>query len=92
MRKCQVSIKVTRFGDQIPDSVVKEDFEEMKEMGEKENELNWYEISTYTDSNDIFEALAAAYLNILNQIKKEQDLPKFGDEGRIVQHYDYKVK
>lgn len=92
MRKCQVSIRVTRFGDQIPDSVVKEDFEEMKEMGEEENDLNWYEIFTYTDSNDIFEALAAAYLNILNQIKKEQGLPKFGDEGRIIQHYGYNVK
>ena len=61
MRKNQVEIKITRFSDEIPNSV--------KEKENIEQEMVSYEMNTYADSNDVFEALAAAYFNILEQIK-----------------------
>ena len=76
MRKNQVEITVRRYGDEIPENA-------QKVM----NKVKVYEFSTYTDSNDIFEALAAAYVNILNQIKEDEDFPKFGDKGIICKQY-----
>ena len=84
MRKNQVEIKVARFGDEIPDSVQDID-----------NSVTSYEFATYTDSNDVFEALAAAYLNILNHIKNDENFPKFGDEGHItkkINHQNFNIK
>ena len=79
MRKNQVVIKVTRFGDEIPKSVQTID-----------NNISWYEFATYTDSNNVFEALAAAYLNILNHIKNDEHFPNFGDEGHITKTLGHK--
>ena len=79
MRKNQITITVVRYGDEIPKSVT-------EERGE---ELRYYRFSTYTDSNNVFEALAAANANILNQIKLDEDFPKFGDEGKVKREYGY---
>lgn len=61
MRKNQVTIKIERFGDQVPEIF-------------KANSL---EINVYADSNDIYEALALAYKEVLEQIKT------YGDENKI---------
>lgn len=78
MRKNQVEIKVTRFGDEIPDSIQTQN-----------NEIQWYEFGTYTDSNNVFEALAAAYNNILNHINNDENFPKFGDSGKVSKRLGY---
>lgn len=62
MRKNQVSIKIERLGDQVPEH------------------LNGgsLEIEVYADSNNIYEALAAAYTKVMEEIQKYEKLPSFG--------------
>ena len=62
MRNNQVSIKIERFGDQVPE------------------ELNGrsLEIEVYADANNIYEALAAAYTKVMEEIQKYEKLPSFG--------------
>ena len=62
MRKNQVSIKIERFGDQVPEQLNGDSLE----------------ISVYADANNIYEALAAAYSKVLEEIKKHEKLPSFG--------------
>lgn len=57
MRKNQVTIKIERFGDQVPE-IFKADS---------------LEINVYADSNNIYEALAAAYREAVKQIKTYGD-------------------
>lgn len=78
MRKNQVEIRVTRFDDEIPDSIQTQN-----------NDIKWYEFSTYTDSNNVFEALAAAYNNILNHINNDENFPKFGESGKVSKRLGY---
>lgn len=77
MRNNQVEIKVTRFNNEIPKTacIFPEEY------------IRAYTMSTYTDSNNVFEALAAAYLNILKAIKEDEDFPKFGDSGNVKRAY-----
>lgn len=73
MRNNQIEIKVTRLNSEIPQSI----------QEKYDNKVSIYTMNTYTDSNNIFEALAAAYLNILKAIKEDEDFPKFGDNGKV---------
>lgn len=57
MRKNQVTIKIERFGDQVPEIF----------------NANSLEINVYADSNNVYEALALAYQEALNQIKTYGD-------------------
>ena len=77
MRNNQVEIKVTRFNNEIPKTA----------CIFPEEDIRAYTMSTYTDSNNVFEALAAAYLNILKAIKEDEDFPKFGDSGDVKRVY-----
>lgn len=77
MRNNQVEIKVTRFNDEIPKTT----------CIFPEEDIKTYTISTYIDSNNVFEALAAAYFNILKAIKEDEDFPKFGDSGDVKRTY-----
>lgn len=65
MRKNQITIKVERFGDQVP--------ERLRELGNKSMRFN-----VYCDSNNIYEALAGAYAQVLDELQKDVDLPSFG--------------
>jgi len=62
MRKNQVSIKIQRFGDQVP----------------KQLNFVDQTISVYADAQNIYEALAAAYYQALLEIQKYEKLPYFG--------------
>ena len=62
MRKNQVSIKIERFGDQVPEKLNGDSLE----------------IEVYADANNIYEALAAAYGKVLEEITKYERLPSFG--------------
>ena len=77
MRNNQVEIKVTRFNNEIPKTA----------CVFPEEDIKAYTMRTYTDSNDVFEALAAAYFNILKAIKEDEDFPKFGDSGDVKRAY-----
>ena len=79
MRNNQIEIKVTRLNSEIPQSI----------QEKYDNKVSIYTMNTYADSNNVFEALAAAYLNILKAIKEDEDFPKFGDSGDVKR--DYKV-
>lgn len=52
MRKNQVTIKIERFGDQVPEIF----------------NADSIEINVYADSNNVYEALALAYREALEQI------------------------
>ena len=82
MRNNQVEIKVTRFNNEIPKTT----------CIFPEEDIRAYTMSTYTDSNNVFEALAAAYLNILKAIKEDEDFPKFGDSGDVKRTYKVATK
>ena len=75
MRKNQVTISVMRFGDQIPRN---RQYDKMTD-----ERVSAIELVTYTDSNDVFEALAAAYSNIIQQISSEQEVPSFGTNDGV---------
>lgn len=62
MRKNQVSVKIERFGDQVPEHLNGDSLE----------------IEVYADANNIYEALAAAYGKVLEEITKYESLPSFG--------------
>lgn len=55
MRKNQVTIKIQRFGDVVPKDYPNEDRQT---------------ISVYADSNNLYEALTAAYNAAVNEIAK----------------------
>lgn len=76
MRKNQVTISVIRTGDQVP---------ECRRFDSKTKEkVAVIELSTYADSNNVFEALAAAYSNIIERISEEEKVPSFGVNGGVV--------
>ena len=77
MRNNQIEIKVTRLNSEIPQSI----------QEKYDNKVSIYTMNTYADSNNVFEALAAAYLNILKAIKEDEDFPKFGDSGVVKRTY-----
>lgn len=62
MRKNQVTITLERFGDTVPKNL------NAKSM----------KIEVYADSNDVYEALSAAFNGVLEEIKKNQAMPEFG--------------
>lgn len=62
MRKNQISIKVQRFGDQVPENYPKE----------------MQEIRVYADSNNLYEALTAAFCKVLTEVQKYEAVPSFG--------------
>ena len=62
MRRNQVTITVERFGNEVP--------EELNAKSIK--------IKAYADSNNVYEALAAAFNKVLEEIKDNQKLPEFG--------------
>lgn len=62
MRKNQVTITIERFGDQIP----------------AELNADSIRIDVYADSNNIYEALTAAFDKALSEIKNTQRIPEFG--------------
>lgn len=82
MRNNQIEIKVTRLNSEIPQSI----------QEKYDNKVSIYTMNTYTDSNNVFEALAAAYLNILKAIKEDEDFPKFGDSGDVKKTYKVATK
>lgn len=55
MRKNQVSIKIERFGKDIPDEF---------------KELNMQVMSVYADGNDLYETLCGAFQLALNEVAK----------------------
>lgn len=61
MRKNQVSITIQRFGDQVPKNYPK----------------HIQKIKVYADSNNLYEALAIATAQVLEEIKKYQEIPSF---------------
>ena len=62
MRKNQVTITIDRFGDQVPKKL-------------KENRI---QINVYADSNNVYEALAAAFNKAMYEIGKYEKIPDFG--------------
>jgi hypothetical protein len=62
MRKNQVTIQIKRFGDQVPVGYSK----------------GIQEINVYTDSNNLFEALSAAFAQVLEEVRKYESVPGFG--------------
>ena len=82
MRNNQIEIKVTRLNSEIPQSI----------QEKYDNKVSIYTMNTYADSNNVFEALAAAYLNILKAIKEDEDFPKFGDSGNVKRAYKVATK
>lgn len=63
MRKNQVTIKIQRFGEDVPD--------EFKEMGTQV-------MSIYCDGNNLYEALCGAFQQALNEVAKYNEFPSFG--------------
>ena len=61
MRKNQVSIQIERFGDQVPEGYPE----------------STQEIMTYADSNDLWEALLAAYSAVMDEIQKYETVRSF---------------
>lgn len=62
MRKNQVQIKVSRFGDEVPES-----YNDDKQI-----------ISVYADSNNLYEALLIAYSELIKELQKYETIPSFG--------------
>ena len=62
MRKNQVEIKISRFGDQVP-------------LGfNKDRQV----IQIYADSNNLFEAMSVAYSEAIKELQKYETIPSFG--------------
>lgn len=55
MRKNQVTIKIERFGEDLPDEF---------------KELNMQVMSVYADGNDLYETLCGAFQLALNEVAK----------------------
>lgn len=82
MRKNQVTITVLRTGSEVPENRQKD-----KTTNERVSAI---EISTYVDSDNVFEALSKAYHNIIHQISLEQQVPAFGaDDGVLIKVKGY---
>lgn len=62
MRKNQVSININRFGDQVPENYPK-DIQQIK---------------VYADSNNLYEALTIAISQLIEELKKHEEVPSFG--------------
>jgi hypothetical protein len=62
MRKNQVSISIQRFGDQVP----------------KGYPESTQKIIVYADSNNLYEALAASYSEVIEELRKYEKVPSFG--------------
>ena len=62
MRKNQVEIKISRFGDEVPIGY------------NKDRQI----ISIYADSNNLFEALSVAYSEAIKELQKHEEIPSFG--------------
>ena len=62
MRKNQVTIKISRFGDEVPENY----------GGDKQI------IAVYADSNNLFEALSVAYSEAIKELQKYETIPSFG--------------
>jgi len=62
MRKDQVSIRIERFGDEVP-----------KNYPEKTQR-----IQVYADANNLYEALVSACSAIIEEVRKYESVPSFG--------------
>ena len=62
MRKNQVEIKISRFGDAVPSA-----YNDNRQI-----------ISIYADSNNLFEALFVACSEAIKELQKYEDMPLFG--------------
>lgn len=62
MRLNQVELHVTRFGSEVP-----EDYPKTEQT-----------IAVYSDSNNLYEALAAAFAGVLEQVRKYEQIPALG--------------
>lgn len=62
MRKNQVEIKISRFGDAVPST-----YNDDRQI-----------ISIYADSNNLFEALSVAYSEAIRELQKYEEIPSFG--------------
>lgn len=62
MRKNQVEIKISRFGDAVPST-----YDDDRQI-----------ISIYADSNNLFEALSVAYSEAIRELQKYEEIPSFG--------------
>lgn len=84
MRNNQVSIRIQRFGDEIPKNfkIPEDDILSYEYKNYKEGTTQI--IKTYADSNNLYEALVAAFNEAVMEIQKYEDLPKFD----IKEHYD----
>lgn len=68
MRKNQVTIKIERTGDQVPESF----------SPDVETQYRQQKISVYADSNNLYEALCAAIQQVMTEIEKYENIPSFG--------------
>lgn len=67
MRNNQVSINIQRFNDEVPAN--------FKEANDGATRARIY---AYADSNNVYEALSAAYFQVLSIIAEYEDVPNFG--------------
>lgn len=66
MRSNQVTLRINRYAEAVPESY------------DSDRQI----IDVYADSNNLFEALAVAYNEAMNELQKYEKFPYFGD--RIV--------
>lgn len=76
MRKNQVEIKISRFGDEVPSS-----YNDDKQI-----------IKVYADSNNLFEALSVAYSEAIRELQNYESIPSCGRVDVVNNHDSYWVK
>ena len=62
MRKNQVEIKISRFGEDVPSA-----YDDDRQI-----------ISVYADSDNLFEALSVAYSEVIRELQNYEQIPSFG--------------
>ena len=62
MRKNQVEIKISRFGEDVPSA-----YDDDRQI-----------ISVYVDSDNLFEALSVAYSEVIRELQNYEQIPSFG--------------
>ena len=62
MRKNQVEITISRFGDEVPSA-----YNDDRQI-----------IRVYADSNNLFEALSVAYSEAIRELQNYETIPSFG--------------
>ena len=63
MRRSQVEIMISRFGDDVPST-----YNDDKQV-----------IRVYADSNNLFEALSVAYSEAIRELQNYETIPSFGN-------------